>query len=269
MRPGLIRFAKLSELRRLVRSCDVGIVVLDARNPMGTFSKALWSLLEGEGKRKVIVLNKADLVPARVAFEWAAKLQRELGAPALPVAATKRMGTLKLRRELRAIARELRGEKEKVVCLIAGVPKTGKSSIINVLKGKRSASTSSYPGSCGYTKAYSLYRVEGRIYVIDTPGVAPDVPDELERLVRLYPPEHVPDPVGVAAKLLERARSVNPRALEEVYGVSASSPLEALELIAKKRGWVKRGTGEPIVEQAAVAVIRDYLSGELPFYVEP
>lgn len=262
-----IKTAKWGELFSKVKKCHIAIVVLDARNPLGTFSKRLWSMLERIDRRRLIVLNKVDLIPREVGFAWARLLEREYRASVLPVSATRRIGTLRLRKLLRKEAREL-GE-EKVVCLVAGVPKTGKSSIINVLRGRHSAPTSLYPGTSGYTKSYTLYRIESNIYIIDTPGVAPDIPDRLERIVRLYPPERIPDPIVTAVEIINRVTSFKQDAIREVYDIEGRDPITVLESIAKRRGWIKRGCNEPLIVQAAITVIRDYLSGRLPFYVDP
>lgn len=73
---------------------------------------------------------------------------------------------------LRNSVKELLGGREGVVGVV-GYPKTGKSSVINALKGRHATSTSSVPMSTGFTKSLQLVRIDSRIYAIDSPGVIP------------------------------------------------------------------------------------------------
>ncbi|MEM1619707.1 MAG: GTPase [Fervidicoccaceae archaeon] len=262
-----IDLAKWRELREKLAASDVVLVLVEARNPLGTFSERLWREVEEAGKKAVLLLNKSDLVPPRIAIEWSSYLESKLNSPTLPISATKRLGTLRLRKLLRRLLRE--SGREKLYCLVAGVPKVGKSSVINVLKGRSSAPTSLYPGSPGYTKSYTFYRVESRIYILDAPGVVPDVPDPLERLLRLHKPEKLPDPVGAAVAVLERVARGFKKDLEAKYRAPYVEPYSFLSELARRRGWLEKKTGEPLIEQAALVVVRDYLGGEIKFYVEP
>lgn len=261
-----IRFASKREVMEMLKASDVVLIVLDVRNPLGTMSTYLEKVTRG--RKRVFVLNKSDLVPPDVSAAWVRWFECR-GQNALAVSATQRLSTLRLRVTLRRLAKEVQG-KERVLVMVAGVPKTGKSSIINVLRGRRSASVSAYPGTFGYTKGYTLFNIEGRIYAWDTPGVFPDVRDPLERLIRLRPPEKLPDPASVAARIIERVRRAVPGSLKEAYGVEEDmDPYKILEEIARRRGWLEKKTKEPLVDQAGVQVVRDYLEGYLRFYLMP
>lgn len=260
-----IRFASKKEILEKIQLSDIVLVVLDVRNPIGTMSSYL--LRVSRGKRRLFVLNKADLVPREIGLLWERWFKCK-GHQALPISANNRLSTLKLKKILREWAREV--NKDRVIVMIAGVPKTGKSSIINVLRGKHSATVSAYPGTTGYTKGFTLFNIEGKIYAWDTPGVFPDVRDPLERIIRLKPPEKIRDPERIAAKILSRAKKLVPGSITATYGVDESLDEYAiLEEIARKRGWLEKTTKEPIIEQAGIQVIRDYLDGKIKFYVKP
>lgn len=262
-RGGLI-LASWGQIERLVFRSDVVLHVLDARDPLNTFSKRLTRIVEKHGKKLVIVLNKCDLVPRSVAEEWKDFFEKKIGYPTVYVAASKHMGTLKLRRTIRAVAPSL-----PVVVSVVGYPKVGKSSIINALKGRRSASTSPYPGSPGYTTHFQLYRVDNNILMIDTPGILPIEGDPLERLLRGYPPEKLEDPVLPAIALIERILRHNPTAFKTAYGIDSTNPMEMLEKLATSRGWFYKSTKEPLIEEAARTIIRDYQAGKIVFYIRP
>lgn len=260
---GGIILASWSQVERLVSRIDVVLHVLDARDPPSTLSKKLIKLVERHGKRLILVLNKCDLVPRSIAEEWKQYFEQQ-GYPTVYVAATKHMGTLKLRSSIKRVAPSL-----PVTVAVIGYPKVGKSSVINALKGKHSASTSPYPGSPGYTKHFQLYRVDKHILVVDTPGILPVEGDPLERVLRGNPPEKLEDPVTPALMLIKRILESNDNAFLNAYGIESKDPLRILEELAARRGWFYKTTKEPLIEEAARAVIRDYHEGKIVFYLKP
>jgi len=261
--PGGIVLASWSQILGIVSKSDIILHVLDARDPLSTFSKRLVNAVEKRGKKLIIVINKADLVPRSVVEEWKKYFEKQ-GFTAVYIAASKHMGTLKLRRVIKKTAPVL-----PVVVAVIGYPKVGKSSIINALKGRHSAPTSPYPGSPGYTRHFQLYRVDSNILVVDTPGILPVEGDEVERIIRGYPPEKLEDPVKPAIMLIERVLRENPYAFLHAYNIESRDPLKILEEIAAKRGWFYKTTKEPLIEEAARTIIRDYHDGKIRFYIKP
>ncbi|MHC1601031.1 MAG: GTPase [Candidatus Nezhaarchaeales archaeon] len=255
--------AKWSQLKRIVDKADVVLEVVDARNPMATRSPKLEQMVKRKGKQLLIVLNKGDLVPIEVLKEWA-QYFRSQGIPTVYMAASKHMGTRELRKTITSLV-----NKRPIIVAVIGYPKTGKSTIINALKGRSSASTSPIPGSPGYTKRFSMYRISGSLRLIDTPGTIPIEGDELEKAIRGCPPEKLEDPVKLAVMLIERALQTNPKVIEKTYGITDKDPYIILQKIALKRGWIYRTTKEPIIDEAAKTVIRDYHDGKLNFYITP
>jgi ribosome biogenesis GTPase A len=247
-----------SIVKRVVKEADVVLEVVDARDPMATRSRELEKMAAEEGKKLVIVINKADLVPREVLEEWKRVLSREY--PTIYVGARERLGT----RFLWRIIKRVTG-KRPVVVAVVGLPNVGKSTILNVLKGRHSVSTSPVPG---WTKHATLARAATWLKVIDTPGVVPRGEEEELAVRGALRPESLEDPVPAALKLIEVLRRKEPDFLKKYYGVDEGDPLRALEELARRRNLLKKG-GEPNVEEAARVLLRDWQSGELAVYFTP
>lgn len=250
-------------LARAVKKADVVVEVVDIRDPISTRSRRLEQMASALDKELLIVLNKSDLVPRRVAEKWKRIIEGQ-GYEVLYVSSRMRLGTRVLRGAIKGIA----GQKP-FVAVVVGYPKTGKSSVINAIRGRKGAQTSPIPGSPGYTKGLQLLKIEPGFYMIDTPGVIPAEGGWPEAVIRGRSPEDLVDPVPPAIALLERALRYNPNSVREAYGIESRDPYEILELYARKRGWFYKLTREPLIEEAARAVIRDYHKAKLLFYVPP
>jgi len=250
-------------LARTIKNADVVVEVVDIRDPIHTRSRRLEQMAEALDKTLVIVLNKSDLVPRRVAEKWQTIIEGQ-GYDVLYVSARNRLGTRVLRGFLKHVA-----PVKPFSVAVVGYPKTGKSSIINALRGRKGASTSPIPGSPGYTKSIQLLKVEPGFYMIDTPGVIPVEGGWPEAIIRGRSPEELADPVPPAVSLIEKVLRHNPRAIKEAYGIESSDPWQILEELARKRGWYYKTTKEPLIEEAARTVIRDYHKAKIRFYVPP
>lgn len=255
--------ASWSQIAKFISRSDVVLFVLDARDPCSTFSWKLVKLARKICRELIIVLNKCDLVPKEAVEEWEEFFESR-GYTVVSLSATKRLGTSKLKETIREVAPSL-----PTVVIVVGYPKVGKSSVINALKRRHSASTSPYPGSPGYTKCFQLYRVDNDILLVDSPGILPVEGSQLERVLRGVPPERIPDPVGPAIMLIQRTLKYNPSAFRVVYGIELTDPLKILESLASCRGWFYKRTREPNIEEAARAIIRDYHNGKIAFYIRP
>jgi ribosome biogenesis GTPase A len=231
--------------KTIKKSCFV-VEVVDAINPEGTRSIALEKIIRNFRKPYVLVLNRIDLVPSWVANAWADHFKKS-GIEVILTSAKRRTGKRELIEAIYSISEGCAFE-EKIVGVICGVPKTGKSSILNMLRGKDSAPTSPYPGKPGYTKSFTFYKIGENVYIYDSPGVFPDPRDKLERIVK----------------------ALEPRRLEVLYDVDPQKGnYEILEDIAMKRGWVEKISKEPLVEESARRVIMDYLNGKLKIFRLP
>ncbi|MCD6368969.1 MAG: 50S ribosome-binding GTPase [Thermoproteales archaeon] len=249
------------KVRKIIRNADVVLEVLEARNPMGTRSLKLEKLVSRLGKPLILVINKADLVPREIMDEWKNVFEKEY--PTIYISARKRLGTTFLWKTIRKV---VPGNKPVVKVAVVGYPNVGKSSIINILKGRHSASTSP---KAGYTKHVQEYRASRWLKVIDTPGVIPLRESEVTLVLRFaLNPEDLSDPVGTACKLIKLGLKLHPEVFKETYKVQSKTPEEILREIALKRGLLLKG-GKLNIEEAARIVLRDWINGKLVFYIPP
>jgi len=251
------------EVREVIERADVVLEVVDARDPWGTRVLKVEKLADELGKPLVIVINKADLVPKEVLDRWVRILRR--ARETVYISASRRLGTRKL-----WVALKKATDKRPMSVAVVGLPNVGKSTIINLLKGAHSVGTSPIPG---FTKHVTRVRAKTWLRVIDTPGVIPRLKEEELALRSALRPEALEDPLPAAMKLLQLIASKRPGVLESLYGFTpgGSGPDEIytfLEELARRRGLLGKG-GQPLVEEAARVVLRDWQNGKNTFYLEP
>ena len=138
------------EMETDVRIVDMVIELLDARAPYSSGNPEIRRL--GQGKERVIVLNKADLADAATTAAWQRAFQAE-GAHCVAMDA-RGSGNRKLLMRTIDAAAEAKRERDRkrgilnrpVRAMVAGIPNVGKSTLINMLSGRSSAKTGNKPG---------------------------------------------------------------------------------------------------------------------------
>ncbi|MFP3259318.1 MAG: GTPase [Sulfolobus sp.] len=253
----------ISKVLAYIKKSDLVVEVLDSREPDLTRSRVIENYAKKLGKKILIAINKGDLVPLEVLIKWKNYIERKDKIPTVYLAATSHLGTKVLRDKLKEL---LRGEG---TVIFVGYPKTGKSSIINALKGRGSATTSKHPMAYGHTKTIQLFRIESKIYAWDSPGIIPPDGNDLERVIRGINVDKLEDPVRAAKLLFDRIESFNINSIKNAYKFDFKDYYNFLEKLALKRGWIYKKTHEPNIDEAAKAFIRDYHEGKIIYYTLP
>lgn len=151
---------------------DVVIELLDARIPISSQNPDIAKITQG--KKRIIVLNKCDLAEDRENQKWVAYFQKQ-GIPAILTDANSGKGIESLLKEIEKVM-ELEREKQKqkgrigrkIRAMILGIPNVGKSSLINRITKKSTASVGNKPG---VTKQKQWIHINDKIELLDTPGV--------------------------------------------------------------------------------------------------
>lgn len=258
----------LRKMRESLRAVDFVIEVADARIPRSSRNPDFDELFRT--KARVIVLNKADLAdPARTRdwLEW----HKEHGDAAVGFVATERKGREELLNMMQEAAREKvermaqRGARKTVRALVAGIPNTGKSALINALAGAASARTGDRPG---VTRGGQLIRITPWMELMDTPGVLwPKLDDPKGALNLAFTgavKEEVLEPYALALELISALAVLYPGAVKARYKLDAvkNDAAETLIDICRKRGCLKGG-GEPDEERGARMALDEMKAGKL------
>jgi ribosome biogenesis GTPase A len=193
-----------SMVREMIRGSDVVVEVIDARFPNLSRTKKYENMVKRDRSKKLLIaMNKVDLVPNNIVQKWKSILEKE-GIKVIATSARERLSTSVLRN---SIISSVRKDFFYITACFIGLPNTGKSSLINILKGRSSAPVAPVPG---YTRALQVLRITTRLRIFDTPGVIPaklSLADQV--LLGLIRPEKLPDYQKAAWALMESSMKLH------------------------------------------------------------
>ena len=247
-----------------VKLVDGVLVVLDARAPAASFNKNLRKLF---GSKPVLyLLNKADLADDRKTDGFLTEFSRA-GLLAARCIAASASAAKNISEKVAVLLREkfARDEQRGIVrppkLMVAGIPNTGKSTVINALACEKRAVTGD---KAGVTRGKQWIRCAG-FELLDTPGTMPPAFENQELAVHLALLGSINDDIWdteeVAFVLLGMLGRLYPDCLKERYGVEDTESAEAMfEQICRRRGFMRKG-GFFDYERAASAIIDDFRKG--------
>ncbi|MBR9699070.1 GTPase RsgA [Candidatus Woesearchaeota archaeon] len=238
-------------VNKVIERSDILLLVLDARMINETRNEEVEYKVKQAEKPLIYAITKFDLIDDSEAREF-----REFLNPCVFVSVTKHVGTSRLRE--RILIETQRIGLKNVTVGVLGYPNVGKSSLINAMKGRKSASTSSMSG---HTKGVQLVKGDSRIMFLDTPGVIPYKEEDQMKHAMIGTTDYtkVKDPDLVAMQIMRKY----PGKIEKFYGVDRSEDKEiTLEDIARKRNILKK-RGEMDIMRAARQVLQDWQKGKI------
>ncbi len=247
-----------------IKDIDVVIELLDARLPGSSANPMLADITSGKPALKV--LNKQDLADPLRTEAWLAHYNAMPGVRALGLDASMSTPARALVTACHSLAPNRGGMAKPMRVLICGIPNVGKSTLINTLKGKRSAKTGD---EAGVTKIEQRITIADDFYLYDTPGVL------WPRIIVAKSGYNLAasGAIGrnafneeeVALELLDYLRQHYATAIEARYkleGVAQMRDEEILAAIGKKRGALQSG-GRINLQKAAEIAIYDFRSASL------
>ena len=263
--PGHIARAQ-RQLKHQLQKVDVILEVLDARIPLSSRNRDIdgWA----NDKPRVVVLNKADCVPAHHVQAWQGWL-RARGQDAWPTNAREGKGIARIRQVAQELGqatndrRRKRGMKPRAVrAVVIGFPNVGKSALLNRLIGQRVVESARKPG---VTRQLRWVRVGKELDILDAPGILPPQIDDQRAAVKLA----ICDDIGqasyvnehVAAELLELLPQVDRRVEETVCGRYGFNDLAKPGSILVQELADRVHSGN--VNRAAQQILTDFRKGSL------
>ena len=233
-------------IKENLKAVDVVVEIIDSRIPVSSRNPVIGELISG--KRRIVVLGKADLADETETAKWTERLAAEEGVA--KVLALNLQSGENISRLVRALEAEQdirnaeRSVKRPLRIMIVGVPNVGKSSLINRLTGKRSAMTGDKPG---VTKGKQWLTLTNGMQLLDTPGILwPKFEDPDVGLNLAFCGSIKDDILGVQDLGYELIRVLGeryPELLRERYKLEEISDqaIENMDNIALKRGFIMSG----------------------------
>lgn len=238
------------QLWRVLERSDVVCQIVDARDPLlyrcedvERYSREL-----APNKRPLILLNKADLVPADILRSWSSHFTvRNIPHAFFSATSSESAGSSEgisvictteglLSRFQEEANKSLTASGEasarRAVIGLVGYPNVGKTSTLNAILGRKRAATSATPGK---TKHFQTFNVREGIQLADSPGmVFPNFSSSRAELVAasIMPIDRLTDirsPVGLVAqriprKELERGYAPSPVPFYNVSQLTSTFP---------------------------------------------
>lgn len=257
----------LRKMEEDVRLCDGIIYVLDSRAVFACFNKRLFTVFGN--KPVVYVINKRDLISDYAARDIE-RYFREKGLVYELIDGLSKKDSQKIRSKCEWVMREKternkqKGITKSLRFMVAGIPNTGKSTIINTLCGAKKAETGN---KAGVTRSNKWVRFGG-FELLDTPGTMPPNMSDQRYARHLAYIGSINDDIlnseDIALQLIGELKEIAPNEFAEKYKLDSldKTPLELFDEICKKRGYLLRG-GESDYERCSNAVIDDFRKGRI------
>ncbi len=259
--------AAMRMMEENLKSVDGVIMILDARAPHASENKKLEKLFVN--KKVLYVLNKCDLADEKGVKDALSSFRAE-GKEAVSVSAVDKRAVDFLYEKIFALLKEkLERNKQKGVfkpvrIVVAGIPNTGKSTIINALCGGKKAVTGN---KAGVTKGKQWVRLK-ELELLDTPGTMPPAFENQTYARHLAYIGSMNDAnldfSDLAFELIKELSVKYPELLLKKYGLEKADgeTTEIFGEICKKRGFLMKG-GEYDYDRCAVAIIDDFRKGRI------
>lgn len=249
---------------------DAVVHLLDARIVASSVNPDFEDLFKH--KKRMFLLNKSDLACPEVTQKWIAHFKAQgHEALALSCADPKTVkGVIPALRRLLGdkIARyEEKGMNKTMRIMITGIPNVGKSTLINLLAGRKVAAAQDRPG---VTRTKQWVALAERIDLLDTPGMLwPKFEDQTTGMFLAFTGainDDILDKTELALEFVRFMKERYPAALAERYklteDITIMEPLEIYEYICRKRGFLISG-GDFDYERAAAVILDEFRAGRL------
>lgn len=183
--PGHMQKA-MREIQERLKLIDVIVEIVDSRAPRSSKNPFLENITNT--KKRIIVMSKKDLCDISKLEKWKQYYKENNYIPIEAdlnnnsdinkiLKAIEEAGKDKIERNLR------KGMKPQAIrAMVIGIPNVGKSTLINRLSKRGSASTANTPG---HTRSQQWIKVDKTLELLDTPGILPPHYEDKEIAIHL------------------------------------------------------------------------------------
>ena len=255
------------EIKEKIDLIDIVFEVIDARIPMSSKNEDIDNITAN--KPRVLIMTKSDLCDLSVTNKWK-KHYEDKGYIVVMMDLINNPNPKELYNKINPIVEEINTKRinkglkpRKSRVLVVGVPNVGKSTLINILVGKRATNVGNKPG---ITKNLEWIRINDKLELLDTPGILmPKINDDIiaKNLASMTAiKEEVLNTDEIAIYIINKMLSEYKENIINRYNLTnLEDIIDVLDQIGKKIGAIRNN--ETDYDRVYLRVIKDLQEGRL------